>query len=650
MKFSKPLLFLLALGLCGMAQAQLPKLNKGSISKKANSAVKSQTSDVAGDAQRHTENLNKHNTKLKGLVGSPKWSDDAFVKDFQYTMGYFAGDLASAEADPGGKPAYKKFEPNFQEYLALYQADYDLTDQTVFPITKDDETKKAIVTAFRQVVFPYKQLKKREAMEKAKWGDQEWVDDYAKHLADFDAKTAVYKTTDPANQGKIERYEAAKAPLQALFDERKEFPARRKEYSEFINSKNNDYKVMKEAAENGFANDEAFLKAVQNFEWAKNRAQMAFLNEWDFTVMSYSSNMDYLRTFTNDWPAGSKPALNKAMADILAATSSEKYAYSRYMQALRYQNLSEAATLLYPEDKAVTAKLAEAKTLLAAKKKEYETETFTSDHHKNNTYTIGFSSTGAKGFSPKKSITAGEKFVFTLFFDRPIALIYPEGELYFKLDGPWDEEEQLHLKLRPEDMDKSYLDYTVFGDNPFPDPEEDKTQEFILRELARVKGKSGKVTLKVSARSNVDKRQTPEGSFQFDGTNAAGIAKYDAKRVGLTDVRLADVRMPKAGKTDAALAATMKKVFMDKYGEQDVVEVTRVVITSTDWSVKRNEFTGIILSRHISAAIAYTRIDGTCRYEDAGFAQEHQGGGKYGPTYWNGVGDNVELSCKNVNK
>ena len=62
------------------------------------------------------------------------------------------------------------------------------------------------------------------------------------------------------------------------------------------------------------------------------------------------------------------------------------------------------------------------------------------------------------------------------------------------------------------------------------------------------------------------------------------------------------------------------------------------------------ELTSLIISRFMDAAVAYERIDGTCRYEEARFTQDYNGGGAYGKCFWDGVGTNKELSCKNINK
>lgn len=628
---------------------QIGKL-KGVAGKAKSKAVSKAKNDASGGAAA-TERLENHNKKLKDLNAAPDWGNEEYVKKYQYALGYLADEVARALG--GGatdRVAGKKYEKNFTEYQATYQEKAPMTDQRVYPLEKDMEKEKVIQETFRKVVYPYSQLMKKEGQDKAMWGDADWVDAYGDFLAKMKAGIAAYRTADAANFGKVERYETAMTPLQKTYDDRKGLPAKRAEASTFMYERREHLRTMQKVQKGGFKDASALLTAVEGWDFPTAREKVAFLNEWGFTAMGDDLRPDDRRTFTMNWPGEIQAELAKQTDGALNNAKTEKYAYVQYQEALRFQKLIQAGGLLFPEDNSTSSKLAESKTLIPAKKKAYEAETFTSDFHKNNVGAIGFSATGAKGFSAKKSVTAGEKFVMTIFFDRPMALIYPEGNIYLEMSGHCDEEEDLRITLSGAELDKSYFDYVVFGDNSYADPVEDKLQEEILRELVRVKGSSKEVSFTTVHRSNIDKTQLFKGSVTFDGTNMAGIGKYDVKRVGLTDVRLADVRMPKALKTDAGVAAQMKKAFMTKYGKSDVVAVKRVVIINTDWTVRRNELTGLIISRFMDAAVAYERVDGTCRYEEARFTQSYQGGGKYGACFWDGVGDNEEMSCKNVNK
>lgn len=648
-RLSFTLTLLLMLGLGTTASAQLGNL-AGKAKSKAKSKATSTAKSNTNDAANFTETLEKDKKRLKDLSGSSNWGDDEFIKNFKSGLSYYSNHISSAQKSAGGKTAAKRYLDDFAARQVEYQDNTELGDQTVYPLIENQEERKEFVSAFRKVTYEYRWLKKREAEDKAMWGDAEWVDEFKEHLDTYGSRISDYKSVDTENIGRIERFESVNGDMDKLYNDRKALPGKRKEVSEYMISKYKAYQQLVKIQEGGYKDDVAFAANVKEFDFAKNREGAAFLNEWGMKVLEESYGRDKLRTFTTDWAGEIKADLEKEMKAALEQANGHKYAFVQYNSAQRYANFGAAAALLYPEDANMTGAEAKGKSLADSKKAAYEKETFTSDYHKNNTYTIGFSSTGAKGFAPKNSFKAGEKFVVTLFFDRPLALIYEDGMVYLKLDGPWDEEEDLRLKLEGADLDKSYIDYVVYGDNSYADPEEDLFQEEFLRELVRVKGSSGEVTLKTSARSNVDRRKQLEGKFNFDGTDVAGIGKYDTKRIGLTDVRLADVRMPKAKMSNSSLAASMKTAFMNKYGDSDVVGVKRVVITSTDWAVQRNEWTGIIVSRVIDAWVAYERIDGTCRIENCGFKQDYQGNNKYGPTYWNGVGDNEEISCKNINK
>ncbi len=638
------------IGLGTSAPAQLGKL-AGQAKSKAKSKTKNAVESNAGDAANYTETLEKDKKRLKDLAGSPNWGDAEFLKNFQSGLSYYSNHLTSAQKSTGGKAVAKRYLEDFNTQLVTYQDNVDLGEQKIYPMIDDSEQKKEFTIAYGQMKYEYKALKKREAEDKSNWGDAEWVDDFKKHLDDYGTKINTFSAMDSENMGRVERYEEVRGSMESLYNERKALPGQRKEVSDYMISKWKNYQAIQKIQKAGWNDDAGLLENVKAFDFAKNREGAAFLNEWGMKVLEESYGRDVLRTFTTDWAGEVQADVKKAMDEALNTANSHKYAFVQYNSAQRYGNLGEAASLLYPEDGAMTKAAADGKSLAASKKGAYEKETFTSDYHKNNTYTIGFSSTGSSGFSPKESFKAGEKIVLTLFFDRPLALIYGEDKyIVFKFDGPWDEEERIRLDLADADLDKSHLDYVIYGDNSFPDPAEDLVQEQFLRELVRVKGSQGEVTLNTSAIGNMDRRQQLAGKFNFNGTDVAGIGKYDTRRVALTDVRLADVRMPKAKMTNSGLAASMKTAFMNKYGEEDVVGVKRVVITSTDWAVQRNEWTGILLSRTIDAWIAYERIDGTCRIELCGFKQDYQGNNKYGPTYWNGVGDNEEISCKNINK
>jgi hypothetical protein len=78
-------------------------------------------------------------------------------------------------------------------------------------------------------------------------------------------------------------------------------------------------------------------------------------------------------------------------------------------------------------------------------------------------------------------------------------------------------------------------------------------------------------------------------------------------------------------------------------------KVLKVHLVSSGWSVRRNELTGIILSRDQQVEVAFQAADGKCYLYLMLFEQKHLGGGKYS----NGLdrsGSQSEILCENVPK
>lgn len=88
------------------------------------------------------------------------------------------------------------------------------------------------------------------------------------------------------------------------------------------------------------------------------------------------------------------------------------------------------------------------------------------------------------------------------------------------------------------------------------------------------------------------------------------------------------------------------------YRNGDISEnstILKVHLVSSGWSVKRNEITGIILSRDQQGDIAFKATNGKCYTYLMILEQKHLGGGKYS----NGIdrsGSQSEILCENVPK
>lgn len=110
--------------------------------------------------------------------------------------------------------------------------------------------------------------------------------------------------------------------------------------------------------------------------------------------------------------------------------------------------------------------------------------------------------------------------------------------------------------------------------------------------------------------------------------------------------------MPKAARSDKSLESDMTGAFKSSqtYKERIKGEVLRVVIVDSDWMVRRNELTGVILHRYIRAAFAVKNSDGTCTVWPLVTFQQDYAGNKFQATRFDGVGDPYKIPCESVNK
>lgn len=633
---------------CSFGMAQLPKLNAGSLKDKAKKTVTKEAGDAGGDAVQSRQKLETDCNNLEGNIAKGEWTGSS-LDNIQFGLKALARDIEKciSSSNPAEKSLGKKYIEKYTGYLATYQEKTDMTVQQIDPPLPEAQQKSAH-DAFNKVSYAFRQLTNADAKPKSSWGDQEFVDTYKQNIDQINTKAAEYKTIDTDNYAKVERYTEAVKANTKLYEERKEFPARRDAATKFMDAHSKQFREMSKAAPE-FQNHVAFQEAVETFDWAEMRTHTDFLHKWEMRPSSQTAGASFeMLDWVDEYPKGIKADLTKQAAEATANASSMKYDYSKWQAAERNLAFAKSSAILYPDDAAMTGSVAKAQTLRDSRFKKYEEVTYTSDYHRNNLFSTGISTTGCIGFKPMTSFKAGDKVTFTVFLDRPVDLLAQEGIVGIKLNDIWDNKEAFSYIVQPEDLGKSYVDIKLFSDKAY-DKGIHEGEEIILRELCMAKGKSVTPEVLISFAYGKENKIKPL-KFTFDGTNTAGITAYDTRWNSLNAKRLADVRVPKANTSNAAMEADFGKVFQAKYGDEDVKSVLRVNLNSTDWGVSRNEFTGIILSRSRSAWVVYKRVDGTCRVEDAGFGQAAQGGGKYGGTYWDGVGNNFEIHCGNVNK
>jgi hypothetical protein len=630
--------------------AQLPKVKVPAVKAPTTNDVAGKVSDKAedagGDVAQTTEKLQFREKSWGEKMAGADWKSADFIDKIGYELHYYAGEVATAQAgNPGQKAVGDKYLVKFKEHLTEYQTNVALESQKLHIPIKDETKREAAELMFNQGVYYYRKLLKAETTHT--WDDQSWVNGYKADCDSLALKIQKYRALDADNYGKIERYETPQKAYAQTWESRKHLPARKAKSEEFFSKRSGAFSYVRNAPKDSYKDDVKFLASVKECEWNAAREEVKFLDEWKFKL--YGENQTHKEMVTT-YNSSNFASLKKAIDDATGLANSQKYGYQQWVSATRVNNLSEAASLIDPADSWATGAAASGKTLLDAKTKKYEAETFTSAYHKANVGKVAFSASATVGssFAPITTVKAGSPFTIVLFFDRPVALLAPDGKFRFNVayEDNQEDPEAVDLTITGADLDKSYLAYTVFGENPnYADPEEAESQEYCLQEVIQYAGKTGKFYVSASA-FRVGTMELSSTALTFDGTDAAAVAKMKAKWELLRNTRLADVRMPAAHHADATLQAKMKTVYEAQWKD---CKVQNLRITS-DWAVVRNELTGIIIARVIDAAVAFQYKDGTCRWEYVQFKQDAQGGGTYGETYFNGTGDGGEIACPNVNK
>jgi hypothetical protein len=76
--------------------------------------------------------------------------------------------------------------------------------------------------------------------------------------------------------------------------------------------------------------------------------------------------------------------------------------------------------------------------------------------------------------------------------------------------------------------------------------------------------------------------------------------------------KINETRLPAAVAKDAALEKTFMEIFNKQYGEEYKGTATKAILLSDDWTILRNEITGIVTGRRRHAVIVYKGTNGKC--------------------------------------
>lgn len=137
--------------------------------------------------------------------------------------------------------------------------------------------------------------------------------------------------------------------------------------------------------------------------------------------------------------------------------------------------------------------------------------------------------------------------------------------------------------------------------------------------------------------------ETIAADLSYDISDGAATLKNIAKK--LRFAHLASVKLPKAGISNPSLEQQMLAV-ANNLGWKE--KYTRTIITSSDWYVTKNQLTGAILHRGLSAVCITKDDEGRCYYQEFSFTQDYAGGGFSSKLKFGGYGGKKELTCDKV--
>lgn len=130
------------------------------------------------------------------------------------------------------------------------------------------------------------------------------------------------------------------------------------------------------------------------------------------------------------------------------------------------------------------------------------------------------------------------------------------------------------------------------------------------------------------------------------GTPAQRAAKANKNQNDKIDAE----RMVKVAARDAKLENWFKQAFeMDSNSNSSGFTFLKVNLISNDYTIKRNELTGIVVGRSRGADIAFKTKDGKCMHGVYAISQDYVGssftGGSLSRAY-----NHLEIRCENINK
>mgnify|MGYP001306915327 CR=1 FL=1 len=184
------------------------------------------------------------------------------------------------------------------------------------------------------------------------------------------------------------------------------------------------------------------------------------------------------------------------------------------------------------------------------------------------------------------------------------------------------------------------IEYTKFGANYYG-------PVLFAKALSNLEPGEHKIIVKV----NIHYTVVATGSFVISGND---FSPYENQSEKLNEVAgnfaTKSATFPKAAMTDKKLEGEMIAALKasNTYKDRIKGEVLKLVIVDPDWTIRRNEVTGVILHRYIRATAAVKNSDGTCTVWQLITFQQDYVSNAFQKTKFDGVGDPYKIPCENV--
>lgn len=149
---------------------------------------------------------------------------------------------------------------------------------------------------------------------------------------------------------------------------------------------------------------------------------------------------------------------------------------------------------------------------------------------------------------------------------------------------------------------------------------------------------------------------TEEASYKemYQKVNSAvnkigSLDAMESKAAANSVEKIKNTKLPKAFDNDPALEKSFMDIFDKRYGEEFKGKAIKAVVTSSDWTIERNEISGVVTGRVRNASIVYKGTDGKCYLINYFNIRQEYVGGKFlasKPVYM--VNSGSEMLCENV--